>query len=54
LQAIPLSQGHHHIQIEYRPAAARVGGWISLAALLGFISLAGYHARKTWFPRGVA
>jgi len=54
LQAIPLSQGHHHIQIEYRPAAARVGGWISIAALLGFISIVVYHARKTWFSHPVA
>ncbi|HUJ72534.1 MAG TPA: hypothetical protein VLZ30_09835 [Verrucomicrobiae bacterium] len=54
LQAIPLSQGHHHIQIEYEPVAFRVGAWISLAALIGFISIAGYHARKTRCLRGAA
>jgi len=54
LQAIPLSQGHHLIQIEYRPAAFRVGAWISLAALLGFISVAGYHVWKNRFQRRVA
>ena len=54
LQAIPLSQGHHRIQIEYRPVGFRVGAWISLAALLGFVSVVGYHVWKNWFPRRVA
>jgi hypothetical protein len=54
LQAIPLSQGHHRIQIEYRPVGFRVGAWISLAALLGFVSVVGYHVWKDWFQRGVA
>ena len=54
LQAIPLSQGHHRIQIEYRPAAFRAGAWISLAALLGFVSVAGYQVWKNRFQRRVA
>jgi hypothetical protein len=54
LQAIPLSQGHHRIQIEYRPVGFRAGAWISLAALLGFISVAGYHVWKNRLQRRVA
>jgi len=54
LQAIPLSQGRHRIQIEYRPAAFRAGAWISLAALLGFVSVAGYQVWKNRFQRRVA
>jgi hypothetical protein len=54
LQAIPLSRGHHRIQIEYRPLAFRVGAWISLVALFGFVCVAGYHVWKNWFHRRVA
>jgi hypothetical protein len=54
LQAIPLFQGHHRIQIEYAPVALRVGAWISLAALLGFVSVAGYGVWKRRRQRAVA
>lgn len=49
LQAIPLSQGHHRIQLEYRPAAFRVGAWISIASVIGFVFLAGHQVRKNRF-----
>ena len=37
LRAIPLSQGHHHIRIEYAPIGFRVGTWISILSLAGFV-----------------
>ena len=54
LQAIPLSQGHHRIRLEYRPAGFRAGVWISLASILGFVCVAGYCLRKSRRQRAVA
>lgn len=52
LRAIPLSQGHHHIQIEYWPMALQWGMWISLAALAALVVATGFHVRKSWPQRG--
>lgn len=49
LRAIPLSQGHHRIRLEYSPHAFRVGAWISVVSLMGFVLLAGRHIRKNRF-----
>jgi len=46
LRAIPLSQGHHHIQIEYAPVGFRVGTWISIASLAAFVSAIALYARR--------
>ena len=45
LRAIPLSQGHHRIRLEYSPLAFRVGAWISLVSIIGFICAVVYWAR---------
>ncbi len=47
LQAIPLSQGHHHIQIEYAPIGFRMGTWISILSLAGFIVATALHVRRS-------
>jgi hypothetical protein len=46
LRAIPLSQGHHRIRIEYLPAAFQKGKWISIASIFGFTLAVGYYIRK--------
>jgi hypothetical protein len=46
LRAIPLSQGHHHIQIEYAPIGFRVGSWISIMSLAAFIFAVALYGRK--------
>ncbi|MGO9610163.1 MAG: YfhO family protein [Verrucomicrobiia bacterium] len=46
LQAIPLSQGHHHIQIEYAPIGFRMGTWISILSLAGFIVATALYVRR--------
>ncbi len=38
---IPLQSGKHHLLIEYSPLAYRVGRWISLCSLGGFVVTAG-------------
>jgi hypothetical protein len=48
LRAIPLSQGHHHLQIEYAPIGFRVGKWISMISIFGFAFVSGYYL---WKPR---
>jgi hypothetical protein len=45
LRAVPLSAGHHHFIMEYRPGAFDVGKWISLAALAGYGVLIGWWIR---------
>jgi hypothetical protein len=46
LRAIPLSQGHHHILIEYKPVGFRVGKWISIASVFGFVFVSVYYLWK--------
>ena len=46
LQAIPLSQGHHHLRLEYLPRAFQVGAWISVVSVIGFILVVGYRVRS--------
>jgi hypothetical protein len=54
LRAIPLSQGHHHILIEYAPIGFRVGTWISILSLVGFIFGSALYVRKRRLqPRSV-
>jgi hypothetical protein len=52
LQAIPLSQGHHRIRLEYLPEGVQAGMWISIVATVGVVFATGHHARKNWFRRG--
>jgi hypothetical protein len=43
LRGIPLSAGHHHLLVAYRPAAFVIGKWISLVALAAYaVTLAGW------------
>ncbi len=54
LRAIPLSPGHHHIQIEYAPIGFRVGTWISILSLAGFIVATALCVRRSRLqPRSV-
>jgi len=52
LQAVPLSAGHHHIQLEYQPAAYQRGKWISLVSIIGFLLATGYYARRNRLQTG--
>jgi hypothetical protein len=46
LRAVPLSQGHHHILIEYAPIGFRVGRWITAVALSGFVIAMVFYGRR--------
>jgi uncharacterized membrane protein YfhO len=46
LQAVPLSAGHHRIQLEYLPSAYQKGKWISLVSIVAFLIGTGWYARK--------
>ena len=46
LRAIPLSQGHHRIRLEYMPVAFQAGMWISIVSAISFAFVVGYHVRK--------
>lgn len=46
LRAIPLSQGHHRIRLEYMPVAFQAGTWISIVSAISFAFVVGYHVRK--------
>jgi len=35
LSAIALESGHHHIRVEYRPLAFRLGAWVSILSIVG-------------------
>lgn len=47
LRAIPLSGGHHRIRVEYVPLAFRIGKWVSVAAVMCYILLTGWHIRRS-------
>jgi hypothetical protein len=54
LRAIPLASGHHHIRIEYAPIGFRVGTWISIMSLVGFIMVTTLYVRRSRLqPRSV-
>ncbi len=46
IQAVPLSAGHHHFQLEYLPQAYQIGKSITIVSLAVFLLVAGYHVRK--------
>jgi hypothetical protein len=33
LRAIPLTAGHHHVRLEYRPTALVIGTWVTLLTM---------------------
>jgi hypothetical protein len=39
LMGIPLQKGSHHIELEYAPAAFRIGMWITILSLIAFCVL---------------
>lgn len=41
LRGVPLAAGRHRLRLEYAPRGYRIGKWISLAALAGFVACAG-------------
>jgi len=52
LRAIPLAAGPHRIRVEYRPAAYRVGAWVSgLSGAACLATLAGWGWRRSGAPR---
>jgi hypothetical protein len=46
IQAVPLSAGHHHFQLEYLPQAYQIGKWTSLASIILFMFATGCYMRK--------
>jgi hypothetical protein len=44
--AIPLSAGEHHLRLEYKPAAFIVGKWISLFAIIIYLTIILIAVRK--------
>jgi hypothetical protein len=40
LRAVPLAAGHHHLRVEYAPAAYQIGKWISVISWLVFVGAA--------------
>ena len=51
LRAIPLAAGHHRLRVEYLPAGFVVGKWISLAAVVIYLSLLGWQVKKRKLSR---
>jgi uncharacterized membrane protein YfhO len=48
--AIALQKGRHHLMLEYSPWEFRAGRWVSILALLGFISSTIWFMRqRLWF-----
>jgi uncharacterized membrane protein YfhO len=54
LRAIPLSQGHHRIQLEYWPQAFQVGAWISVISIVSFACVVGFQVRRNWVRRTIS
>ncbi len=46
LRAVPLSAGHHKIQIEYFSEAFLIGKWISIFSLLGYLAILGWFFKS--------
>ena len=46
LRAIPLSPGHHHLRLEYRPTALRVGAWVTILSLVAVAAVGGRELRR--------
>ncbi|HEX4123574.1 MAG TPA: hypothetical protein VHY37_02545 [Tepidisphaeraceae bacterium] len=42
LRGVPLSAGHHHFRMIYRPAAFVIGKWTSLAAIFAYLLAAAF------------
>ncbi len=51
LRAIPLTQGHHRIYLEYAPPGVREGMWISIVSIVALIFVTGQYVRKKRFRR---
>nr|HID58942.1 hypothetical protein [Desulfobacterales bacterium] len=47
LRAIPLSGGHHRIRVEYVPLTFQVGKWISIVAVILYMTLTGWYLLRT-------
>ncbi len=37
LRAVPLSKGHHHFFLEYRPTVFEIGKWVSIVSLILYV-----------------
>ena len=48
LRGVPLSAGHHHFRLIYRPMAFVIGKWTSLATILVYLAL----VAMLWLRRG--
>jgi hypothetical protein len=46
LRAIPLTAGHHHLRLEYRPTALAVGAWVTMLSLVAYAAVGGLQVRK--------
>ena len=47
LRAIPLTAGHHHLRLEYRPTAFIVGTWVTLLSLVAYAAAWGRHVARS-------
>tara|TARA_B100000959_G_scaffold193532_1_gene202406 strand:- start:344 stop:1174 length:831 start_codon:yes stop_codon:yes gene_type:complete len=46
LSALALDSGHHHIRVEYRPFAFRLGTWVSILSLAGLAFCAVFISKQ--------
>ncbi len=51
LRAIPLGKGEHRFRLEYLPQSFRIGKWISIVSLAGYLALVGWVVRRRWTAR---
>jgi hypothetical protein len=42
LRGVPLTPGHHHFRMEYRPISFVIGVWLSLAGVVAWLAIAGF------------
>ena len=47
LRAIPLTAGHHHLRLEYRPTALAVGTWVTILSLVAYAAVGGLQLRRS-------
>jgi hypothetical protein len=51
LRAVPLTAGHHHFRLEYRPGGVIAGAWISIVVLISYMLFAAVAAKKYLSPQ---
>jgi len=54
LRAIPLSEGNHHLLLEYRPAAFEIGKWVSIVSCILYVVVLLPVVRRRLIPTKAA